>query len=447
MHFVATTALAAACLTAGVAAQAQLAPLEPSRGIMLGAWMDTAPGMDTPKDFNTRFGHNISMIHLAQNLPIEQDKLAPVQLIDQTGTNAILYLSVYPTVTPDNLSDKAINDFVQQLATFTHNGRGILLRIAPEMNGNWQPYGQKPVAFVAMWRKLVTAIRAVDTNKNGVSFIWAPNIQGGYPYGRVAGAATDPEFAAMDTNKDGTITVEDDGYTPFYPGDEYVDWVGLSTYWFGPGFPYVINDIPPPGFMERVIHGVSAGGNGLDFYQAFSQSRNKPFFITESGSAFHLNRITSVANPTNTGSIAPGPGELAIKQAFWRQYLTNTTFLDKHPLLKAVSLFEWLKPEETTMREFHISKDPAILAALKADLEKPEVLARYFFANAAQIVTDPTAPVVPIASNGSVASGGAGNAPPAGNAGSGGSNSAAGVVERSALVGLVAAIAAVVLAF
>ncbi|KAJ3155574.1 hypothetical protein HDU89_006540 [Geranomyces variabilis] len=371
-----------------------LSPLEPTRGIMLGAWLDTAPGRDTPAAFNARFGHNAAMVHLAQNLPLVPSALAPVQLLDQTNTNAILYLSIYPTVAPDALTDAQINALVQQLTTYTRNGRGVLLRLAPEMNGTWQPYGQRPLAFIAMWRKIVTAVRAADpSTQKGVSFIWAPNVFGGYPYDNSMTAAVSPtEFAALDTNKDGKLTALDDGYAPFYPGSDFVDWVGLSTYWFGAAYPYLTNDLPTAGYMSSIIHGIAAGGNGPDFYATYSQTGKKPFFITESGAAFHEFQVATPTSTTSSGPIAPGQGPLAIKQAWWRQYLTNTTFLDAHPQLKAVCLFEWTKPEEQTMRNFHVTNDTDILAALKADFEVPAVFNRYFFAGTAAITTDPSAP-------------------------------------------------------
>lgn len=37
----------------------------------------------------------------------------------------------------------------------------------------------------------------------------------------------------MDTNSDGKVDMWDDMYTPFYPGDDWVDWVGMSIFHFG----------------------------------------------------------------------------------------------------------------------------------------------------------------------------------------------------------------------
>jgi hypothetical protein len=34
----------------------------------------------------------------------------------------------------------------------------------------------------------------------------------------------------MDTNGDGVLDNSDDPFTPYYPGDDMVDWVGISVY-------------------------------------------------------------------------------------------------------------------------------------------------------------------------------------------------------------------------
>ena len=52
----------------------------------------------------------------------------------------------------------------------------------------------------------------------------------GGKYSVVGGTA---EWHALDTNNDGWVDMSDDPYTPFYPGDQWVDWVGLNEYHMG----------------------------------------------------------------------------------------------------------------------------------------------------------------------------------------------------------------------
>lgn len=69
------------------------------------------------------------------------------------------------------------------------------------------------------------------------AMVWAPNVGINYPFtgggNPYPTRATDPlNFAALDTTPDGVIDYKDDPYLPFYPGDEFVDWVGISLYWY-----------------------------------------------------------------------------------------------------------------------------------------------------------------------------------------------------------------------
>ena len=74
--------------------------------------------------------------------------------------------------------------------------------------------------------------------------------------------------------------------------------------------------------------------------------------------------------------MAPGPGELAIKQAYWRQFLTNPDLQKTYPKIKAAAVFEFLKPEELTLRDFRVTANT--LDAFKADFNGN--IANYIFA-------------------------------------------------------------------
>lgn len=63
--------------------------------------------------------------------------------------------------------------------------------------------------------------------------VWAPNTAVGYPFngaGKYLPNADDPRFRQMDTNGDGKVDNADDPFAPYYPGDDVVDWVGISLY-------------------------------------------------------------------------------------------------------------------------------------------------------------------------------------------------------------------------
>jgi hypothetical protein len=68
--------------------------------------------------------------------------------------------------------------------------------------------------------------------RESVAFLWAPNSGNGYPFpnGPHSVTITSPSFdKELDTNGDGLYNDLDDPYSPFFPGDEWVDWVGFSV--------------------------------------------------------------------------------------------------------------------------------------------------------------------------------------------------------------------------
>lgn len=99
-------------------------------------------------------------------------------------------------------------------------GVPVMIRLGHEMNGNWYPWGtaydaagvrhnnNTPQQFVAMWRHVWSLFR--QEGADNVQWVWAPNIRFVDAYNSAAGQQRD--LAAL------------------YPGDGYVDWMGLSVY-------------------------------------------------------------------------------------------------------------------------------------------------------------------------------------------------------------------------
>jgi Glycosyl hydrolase family 26 len=84
----------------------------------------------------------------------------------------------------------------------------LLINLAPEMNGGWSAWGpghngNTPAIFVAAYRHVVDIFRAHGATN--VGWIWAPN--------------TDWNAPSV--------------YASYYPGDGYVDWLGMDGYNFG----------------------------------------------------------------------------------------------------------------------------------------------------------------------------------------------------------------------
>jgi len=249
-------------------------------------------------------------------------------------------------------------------------GRRVIIRFAPEMNGNWNYWGLQPTNFISLWRRVHAALKR-DAPLTGL--MWAPSSGNGYPYGTSTPTAAD--MLLLDTNKDGLFNALDDPYLPFWPGDEYVDWVGVSVYHYGTQFPWEDNVIPTPGKFEEIL-------NTGNFYQEYAVKHNKPVAIAETSSTFHL----SLATPPNV-RLPIGPGELAIKQAWWNQFITSREFIAKYPKVKMICLFEFLKAEESTIRDFRFTNNTEILNAFKTDIAP--FMDTFILANSTATVTKP----------------------------------------------------------
>lgn len=328
----------------------------PKDKVWFGAWVnitDSYEGAgdgDSPVKFNQRMGFNASMFQFGQPLPNpDGDKLKfPYNLVGDTHTGTIVSLTIQPT-SPWTLSDDEIKQLYDECQALALDQRKVLIRFGAEMNGSWFPWGQRPVQFINLWKRVYSAFTSL---RYSVQFVWAPNFGQGYPFSGNLFPPPDAgsdDFKALDTNHDGVVDDKDDPYSPYYPGDDFVDWVGISVYYFGPSWPWIENVAPKAGsFEEKLTY--------FDFYNTYAVKANKPLMIAETAAAFHTD---------SPGG--PGDGELAIQQAWWRQYMTNTTFFETYPQIKAINIFEFLKREDTTTREYRISFKDEIRNAFLAD--------------------------------------------------------------------------------
>jgi mannan endo-1,4-beta-mannosidase len=97
-------------------------------------------------------------------------------------------------------SDTYITAFAEQVKA---SGVPVAISFGHEMNGNWYPWGTtgtSPADFVAAWR-LIHALFATAGASN-VIWVWNPNV----------------------------ISANDVPLEPYYPGDSYVNWIGITGY-------------------------------------------------------------------------------------------------------------------------------------------------------------------------------------------------------------------------
>ncbi|MET0789516.1 MAG: glycosyl hydrolase [Cellulomonas sp.] len=116
------------------------------------------------------------------------------------------------------------DDYLHQYAKDVVSlGLPMAIRLDHEMNGSWYPWGERQWGgnslngngkgdFVRMWRHVHDIFEAEGANQY-VIWVWAPNIVNALP----------------DWAKNSAWYMRS-----LYPGDDYVDWVGLSGYYRSP---------------------------------------------------------------------------------------------------------------------------------------------------------------------------------------------------------------------
>jgi mannan endo-1,4-beta-mannosidase len=112
-----------------------------------------------------------------------------------------------------SLSDIINGNYDAYLQTFAAavaaEGLPVVIRLDQEMNGNWFPWsegvnGNTAGQFVQMWQHVWNIFQTAGAN-NDVIWLWAPNRVDNLPHA--------PALSEL------------------YPGDGYVDWLGIDAYW------------------------------------------------------------------------------------------------------------------------------------------------------------------------------------------------------------------------
>ncbi|WP_136519929.1 glycoside hydrolase family 26 protein [Cellulomonas telluris] len=276
------------------------------------------------------------------------------------GSGGVLVLTLEPRDGLGAVTDAVVSDVVDLLAEVNATGVPVLLRFAHEMNGSWYPWGQQPAAYVETFRRVAAAVHA---GAPGTQTLWAPNYGGGgYPFvgGQHAAQPGTADLDLLDTNRDGALTGADDPYAPYYPGDDAVDWVGMSLYHWGDAYPWGEDEVPEPTKFLDQLTGTYVGASGddspvPDFHADYAQARGKPLAIPETAAFVSADADDALA--------------LQIKQTWWRQVFSDAVH-ERLPALRLVNWFDWDKHETEVDAEvrWSLSGDPAVAAAFRADL-------------------------------------------------------------------------------
>ncbi|MET4052536.1 hypothetical protein ABID81_001906 [Frigoribacterium sp. PvP054] len=354
-----------AVLGDATSASAAAAPPEPA-----GAWFgpDLDWGSDGPDGYAGRLGATPSLYGVNVDYPLDRRAGDEWRRSARAAAaqGAVLVVSLEPTGRLSDLdaadarrADDLLTEIDQQYGTLQ------LVRFAPEMNGNWQRWGQQPTAFVGAFRELADVVHAGTSQAQTV---WAPSYGAGYPFSDADGRLPETpagDVGLLDTNDDGRVTESDDPYGPYYPGDDAVDWVGQSMFYFAKGsastaagtsVPLVENQAPAAGEVEGRFDETwgYAEAQASSFYDRFAEGRDRPMLL-DTG-ALYAHELE-------------GAAELDVKQGWWRQVLAA---LPAHPRIAGVT---WLEVERDEAEagdrpvDWRATAEPGIAGSLRTDLQ------------------------------------------------------------------------------
>lgn len=335
------------------------AGMVPAEGAMLGVNLDWE--QQPLAEHRANLGHAPAVVVQFSDIPYddatwEHTVNAAAQVRENGG---ILLLTLEPHAGLESMSQEVIARLAADLRDLNEEGTPVIVRFAHEMNGSWYAWGQQPTRYVEVFREVADAIH---TTAPGSQLMWAPNYGGGYPFtgGQFAARPGTSDHELLDTDGDGKLTMADDTYAPYYPGDEYVDWAGISLYHWGNQRPWGDNDIPESNKYVDMLTGTYDGTAGddadiPDFYQEYGVEHGLPIGIPETAAIYTPSR--------------DGADELDIKRAWWQQVFAEE-IPTEYPMIKMVNWFEWEKYEVeiNDVVDWRAADSPQTREAFQADL-------------------------------------------------------------------------------
>ena len=269
-------------------------------------------GEDTAAGFSDRLGATPAVFGHDITIPYRDAERNDIDgFLQQTaGKGAHALLTVKPSVPLDQLGAPEAGAFAKQVRDLASGFKGqLLIRFAPDMNAGWVAWGQQPATYRKAFQAVAAAFRKYDGGR--ATMVWAPYLGKDYPFDRSRNAPQPGSdgFSLLDTNGDGTWNGSDSAYAPYYPGDDAVDWVGLTAYHDDTAGGSAVNTTPRAGELKEML---TASG-GENFYGAYSQGRGKPFLLQTS--AFY-------------SPAAGGAAEPDIKAGWWDQVVGTATSTD-----------------------------------------------------------------------------------------------------------------------
>jgi hypothetical protein len=231
---------------------ANLAKWEPPYGCYLGGFIDRDERLGEPfndENFQTHqnpdaFARLVGKKHASLFCYLSYGKPLPKKWIERLRQQKIApHIAWEPNSGLGPVTDNAyLRDFAQDCARARVP---IFLRFASEMNGDWTAYHGDPAAYKQKWILVAKVFRQLAPN---VAMLWCVN------------------------------SIPEKNISEYYPGDEWVDWVGINFY----SVPFYDNQRNRPGLADNPSDTLK--------YVYKLYAKTKPIAIGEFG-ASHLSKV------------------------------------------------------------------------------------------------------------------------------------------------------------
>jgi mannan endo-1,4-beta-mannosidase len=182
--------------------------LKPSRKY-LGVALDGAPESLTPvRDFAGKIGKQPNLLEYYVAWGSRFDP----QRVRNARAAGALPLMVWEPFQPSiaEIADGATDAYTRKFASAVRTlNLPMAISFGHEMNGNWYPWGTTataPVDYVRAWRRIHDIF--LDVGATNVIWVWSPN----------------------NINPVPQVPLK-----PLYPGDSYIDWIGVVGYYTDSG--------------------------------------------------------------------------------------------------------------------------------------------------------------------------------------------------------------------
>jgi hypothetical protein len=183
------------------------APASASATIQLGAYTPGAPAnARTLSEYAAMVGRQPDIVMWYRYFGQPLLESSEIRNLRATGQTPMVTWEPYDQSLAQ-IASGAYDTYLHESARIAKSWGGTLMvRFAHEMNGSWYPWGgsnSTPETYLAAWRHIVSLFR--EDGADNVRWVWSPNVQEGRKY----------------------------PISPYFPGDEWVDYVGLDGYNWG----------------------------------------------------------------------------------------------------------------------------------------------------------------------------------------------------------------------